>query len=328
MFVAIVSILVGIVGVYWGAERFVAGGVATATRLGVSKFVIGLTVIALGTSAPEIWVSASASILPPREPEIAVGNALGSNIANIGLVLGVAALIKPIAFTRDTLRIEMPFLIGVTAIGIGLVANMWLGRWDGAILLGLFLLYLLYVGLYKARRPDAAEGGDAEADAQGAPMSLVRALVWTAVGLAVLQSASYLLIFGASGFATELGVSDLFIGLTIVAVGTSLPELAVTVRAVRANHGGLALGNVIGSNILNLLLVLAIPALIAPTALGEFNLLRDGGALAILTAAMYLFAVASRSRRSRAVGRLSGALLLGGWIAYMTLLIVQSSQTI
>lgn len=319
MFWALASIVVGIVGVVWGAERFVAGGVATADRLGVSRYVIGLTIIAIGTSAPEIWVAIRASM--KGEPELAIGNAIGSNIANIGLVLGVTVMIKQLSISREVLKIELPFLLTVTAVGLIAIANLWVGRGDALMLLGLFALSLLYIARHRDHMPQTVETAISEEIEQLSTMSLGRSILWTLIGLVVLQVACDLLIFGAAELAQLLGVRTFLIGLTVVAIGTSLPELAVTVGAALKDHAEVAVGNVIGSNILNLLLVLAIPGLLHPTRLDQLDLFRDGGMLMILTLSMYLFASASPKH---AIGRFAGLLLFSAWLAYMGLLVVQA----
>ena len=319
MLMALASIFVGIVGVVWGAERFVSGGVATADRLGVSRFIIGLTIIAVGTSAPEIWVAVRASM--KAQPELAIGNAIGSNIANIGLVLGITAMIMPMALRREMLKIEMPFMLVVTLIGLVAIANLWVGRGDAIMLLGLFALSLIYIVRNRDHMPQSMETAIDEEIQQLSAMSLGRSVFWTLAGLVILQIACDLLIFGATGLAEELGVRTFVIGLTIVAVGTSLPELAVTVSAALKGHSDIAIGNVIGSNILNLLLVLSIPGLLAPTQLDQLELFRDGGMLLILTLAMFLFASASPKH---VIGRASGMLLFAAWLGYMGLLVVHS----
>ena len=319
MFWILTSIIVGIVGVVWGAERFVSGGVATADRLGVSRFIIGLTIIAVGTSAPEVWVAIRASM--KGQPELAIGNAIGSNIANIGLVLGITAMIMPVALRREMLKIEMPFMLVVTLIGLVVIANLWVGRGDAIMLLGLFFLSIIYIVRNRDHIPETVESAIEEEIGQLSSMPLGKSILWTLFGLIVLQIACDLLIFGATGLAEHLGVRTFVIGLTIVAVGTSLPELAVTVGAAFKGHSEVAIGNVIGSNILNLLLVLAIPGLLAPTKLDELELFRDGGMLLILTLCMYLFASASPKH---VIGRFSGSLLFAAWLGYMGLLVVHA----
>ncbi len=317
MTLALGSILIGIIGVIWGADRFVTGGVATADRLGVSRFVIGLTIIAIGTSAPEIWVAVRASM--KAQPELAIGNAIGSNIANIGLVLGISVMIREVTLTREMLRIEMPFLLCVTVVGLIAIANLHVGRGDAVMLLGLFALSIIYLVRHKDILPPSVETAISEEIGQMSSMPLGKSIGWTLLGLIVLQLACDLLIYGATELAGILGVRTFVIGLTIVAIGTSLPELAVTVGAALKNHAEVAIGNVIGSNVLNLLLVLAIPGLLAPAELNQLDLFRDGGMLMILTLSMFLFASASTTHT---IGRVSGLLLFATWLGYMGLLVL------
>lgn len=319
MFLAVGSVVIGIIGVVWGAERFVAGGVATADRLGVPRFIIGLTIMAIGTSAPEIWVAVRASV--QAQPEIAIGNAIGSNIANIGLVLGITAMLSRLAFTPEMLKIEMPFLLGVTVVGLIVLANLWVGQGDALVLLGLFLISVIYIARHRNKIPERLESAIAEEIGQLSTMSLTQSIVWTIVGVVALQICCDLLIHGATQLAELLNVRTFIIGLTIVAVGTSLPELAVTVGSALKGHGEIAIGNVIGSNILNLLLVLAIPGLISPTGLDQLDLFRDGGVLLILTLSMYLFASVSSKHE---LGRFTGILLFATWLGYMALLVLHN----
>lgn len=319
MLLATGAIILGIIGVVWGAERFVSGGVATADRLGVPRFIIGLTILAVGTSAPEIWVAVRASL--KAQPEIAIGNAIGSNIANIGLVLGITAMLAPLRFARETLKIEMPFMLAVTVVGLVAIANLWVGRGDALALLGLFAISVIYIVRHRNKMPKRIETAIDDEIGQFSTMTLAQGIAWTLVGVVVLQICCDLLIYGATELATLLNVRTFVIGLTIVAIGTSLPELAVTLGAALKGHSEIAIGNVIGSNILNLLLVLAIPGLIAPTLLDQLDLFRDGGVLMILTLSMFLFASASPKHE---LGRFAGILLFATWLGYIGLLVVYS----
>ena len=319
MILAIGSIFIGVIGVVWGSERFVVGGVATADRLGVPRFIIGLTIMAIGTSAPEIWVAVRASL--KAQPEIAIGNAIGSNIANIGLVLGVTAMLSRVPFTREMLKIEMPFLLGVTVVGLIVLGNLWVGQGDALVLLGLFAVSVIYIVRHRNRMPERLESAIDEEIGQLSTMSLTRSVLWTLVGVVVLQICCDILIYGAIELAEELNVRTFVIGLTIVAIGTSLPELAVTVGSALKGHSEIAIGNVIGSNVLNLLLVLAIPGLLAPTRLDQLDLFRDGGMLMILTLSMFLFASVSAKHE---LGRFTGILLFATWLGYIGLLIVHN----
>ena len=261
----VAAIVIGFALLVWGADRFVIGAGATARNLGVAPILIGLTIVAFATSAPEILVSIVASL--QGSPGLAVGNAVGSNIANIGLVLGAAALLRPMEVRSQTLRRELPALLAVTLLAFMLCTDQYLGRIDGLVLLaglGVLMYWIVALG-FRSSESDPM-GADYAAEIPS-DMTMVRALTWLVVGLVVLLVGSNLLVNGAVAIASSLGVSDMVIGLTIVAIGTSLPELAVTtVSAFKGEHG-LAVGNIIGSNMFNLLAVMGLAAAIAPSDL-------------------------------------------------------------
>lgn len=302
------ALIVGFLTLGWSADRFVNASAAAAKNLGVSKVVIGLTAIAVGTSAPEIMVGIEASVMGLGE--LAIGNAIGSNIANIGLVLGITALVSPLPFAENVLKRELPWLIGATLLTLACLFNLYVGVLDGlALLAGLgVILYLL------ARRnrsmPDTLQ---TELD-ELPDMTALKSFVWFVVGLAVLLVSAHVLVTAASVVAVEYDVSELVIGLTIVAVGTSLPELSVTVAAARQGHPEMAIGNVVGSNILNILAVLAIPALLDAQAIEVAVLWRDYGMMVALTALLALLAYAVGSRK--VITRFEGLVLLAAWIGY------------
>jgi cation:H+ antiporter len=319
MWVPLLALIVGFLMLVWSADRFLSGAASTASHLGVSKLMIGLTVVSLGTSAPEILVSLMASL--EGRPLLAVGNAIGSNIANIGLVLGLTAIIAPLPFSKGVLRTELPWLLGTTLLTLVLLFDLQLSAVDGMLLLGA----LGYILFRLKRQHDSA--GEAVADAvqeeldELPQMSPGQALVWLLAGLLVLLLSAELLVWGAVGVAEWLGVSELVIGLTVIAVGTSLPELAATLGAAIKGHTDIAIGNVVGSNILNLLAVLAVPALISSPALEIEVLWRDFGMMLALTIALALFAYAIGSRP--VITRFEGAVILLGWIGYNAVLFQQ-----
>ena len=306
------TLIVGFIALGWSADRFVNASAAAAKNLGVSKIVIGLTAIAVGTSAPEIMVAIQSSLNDLGE--IAIGNAIGSNIANMGLVLGITALVSPLPFASTTLRHELPWLIGATLLTLACLFNLYLGVVDGlALLAGLgVILYLL-----ARKNREVPEGLDAEL-AELPDMSALKSLGWFVVGLIVLLASAHILVDAAEVVANRFGVSKLVVGLTIVAVGTSLPELSVTVAAARQGHPELAIGNVVGSNILNILAVLAIPALLAPQSIGVHVLWRDYGMMFALTALLVLLAFGIGSRK--VITRFEGFVLLAAWICYTFIL--------
>jgi cation:H+ antiporter len=313
---ATLSVVGGFVALVWGADRFVVGSAATARNLGVSPLVIGLTLVGFGTSAPELLVSAMAAATD--NAGLAIGNAIGSNITNVALVIGVTVLIRPLQVHSKVLRRELPLLIAAMAGALLLMLDGVLGRGDGIILLaGFFLLmgWIVREGLREGR-----ENGDALAEEfkeeipEGMPMG--RALFWVLVGLVVLLGSSRLLVEGASSLARHFGVTDLVVGLTVVALGTSLPELAASVTAALKKEDDIAVGNIIGSNIFNLLSVLALPGIIAPGAFDPACLYRDFPVMIGVTVLMLVMARGFGER-----GRLSrwqGALLVAIFLAYDT----------
>lgn len=257
MLPAAAAIVIGLVILVWGADRFVLGSAALARSLGIPPLLIGLTVVGFGTSAPEILISTTAAL--KGSSGIAIGNALGSNIANIGLILGAASLFLPLRVKSDILLREYPLLLLVSCGAFALMIDGQLDEIDGmAMLAGLALsmFLLVRIGLHRRDHDPLAEQMEAEIPSG---LSAPAATGWFLLGLATLIVSSRLLVWGASEVALALGISDLVIGLTIVAVGTSLPELAATIMSAIKNEHDLAIGNVVGSNIWNLLAVLGIP---------------------------------------------------------------------
>ncbi|MCU0833245.1 MAG: calcium/sodium antiporter [Chromatiaceae bacterium] len=311
------AVLLGLVALVWGADRLVGGAAALAQHLGMSPLLIGITVIGFGTSAPEILVSAVASL--DGAPGLAIGNAVGSNIANIGLILGITALVAPFAVHSRTLSREFPVLIAVTLLVPLLMAfDGHLGRLDGSLLLALFVV-LLWWAVRTARAPN----GDplaAETEAEIPKIGLATAVTRFLVGLIVLLAASRALVWGASNIARDLGVSELVIGLTIVAIGTSLPELAASVMSALRKEPDLALGNVLGSNLFNLLAVLCLPGIIAPGAVDPDLLTRDLPVMVGFTLVLVAMAWGFDGYERR-VNRIEGGVLLAAFLVYLGLLV-------
>lgn len=319
MWVSVVALIVGFITLVWGADRFLSGAASTASHLGVSKMLIGLTVVSVGTSAPEILVALAASI--ENTPLLAVGNAIGSNIANIGLVLGVAALVAPLPFSQTVLRVELPWLLGATLLALVVLFDLELSAFDGLVLLaGLGLILYRLIRNQKATGPDVAESISEELE-ELPQMTPGKALGWLVVGLVILLSSAELLVWAATSIADQLGVDDMIVGLTVVAIGTSLPELAATVGSAIKGHADIAIGNVVGSNILNILAVLAIPCLISPTSIENVSLWRDCGMMLALTMLLALFAYAIKSQP--VITRFEGTVMLSAWIGYNALLVQQ-----
>lgn len=305
-----ILVLAGIVGLVWSADRFVAGSAALARNLGVPKIVIGLTVVSLGTSAPEILVSINAAL--SGEGELAIGNALGSNIANVGLVLAVTALVAAIPIHDHLRREEVPALLLVTALAGAFLFDGRLQRWEALVLAALLVPLLYLMARVKA--------GHGELEPESIPeLGPWAALLWFAVGLVILIASANILVRGAESIAIHFGVSPLVVGLTVVALGTSLPELAASVTSAVKGHHDIALGNVIGSNIFNLLAVMSIPGLVGLAPMEKWVFFRDYLTMAGVTL-LLCGAILLNLRRHRPLGRVFGGLLLLSYIAYYVIL--------
>lgn len=304
----VLAIVCGLAVLIWSADRFVSGAASLARRYGMPPLLVGMLVIGFGTSAPEMIVSALAAL--DGAPGIALGNAYGSNIVNIALILGLTALISPVRVQDGVTRRELPALVAVTALTVWLLWDLTLSRLDAFILLAVFALLIGWSIREARRNPDAAKDVDVEFE----PMPRNAALAWTIAGLFLLIVSSRALVWGAVEIATAFGVSDLVIGLTIVAIGTSLPELASSLAALRRKEHDIALGNVVGSNLFNTLAVVGIAGAIAPFEAPREVLTRDLPMVALLTLA--LVAVCYGFGRQGRINRIEGALLLAGFVAY------------
>jgi len=323
MLLDLAAVSLGLVALVWGAERLVGGAAALARHLGMSPLLIGITVVGFGTSAPEILVSAVASL--DGAPGLAIGNAVGSNIANIGLILGITALVAPFAVHSRALSREFPVLLAVTLLVPLLIAiDGHFGQVDGGVLLALFVL-LLWWAVRTARAPDSDPLGT-ETEAEIPQIGLRTAILRFALGLIVLLAASRALVWGAANIARDLGISELVIGLTIVAIGTSLPELAASLVSALRKEPDLALGNVLGSNLFNLLAVLCLPAIIAPGPVEPELLTRDLPVMVGFTIALTAMAWGFDGAERR-VNRIEGGLLLAAFLAYLALLVALALTT-
>lgn len=319
MWVNLLLMVVGFAALIWSADKFLSGAAATATNLGVSNIVIGLTVVSLGTSAPEIVVALIAAL--EDNAVLAIGNAIGSNIANIGLVLGITAIIAPLPFSQNVLRRELPWLLGATVLAIVLIFDRELSLLDGLVLLT-GLAYILWQLLRSEKDTDPAESALASELEELPKMKQSVALFWLVIGLTVLLAAAQILVYAATEIALALGISSMIIGLTIVAIGTSLPELAATVGSAMKGQPDIAIGNIVGSNILNILAVLAVPGMISATTLDFSALWRDSGMMLALTLMLALFAYGLNSRA--VITRFEGIVMLLAWIGYNLLLAQQA----
>ena len=317
MILAFLSVAVGLALLVWSADRFVDGSAAVARHFGMPPLLIGMVVVGFGTSAPEMMVSALASW--QGAPGIALGNAYGSNIANIALILGVSALISPLAVQSTVLRRELPILVAVTALAALLLLDGTLSRLDALALWVVFaglMIWTVRQGLLQRADP---LGKEMEQELAAPAMPLSRAVWRLAVGLALLIASSRVLVHGAVQIAQALGVGDLIIGLTIVAVGTSLPELASSVAAARKGEHDIALGNVLGSNLFNTLAVVGIAGVISPLAVPPEVLTRDVPVMGALTLSLFALGYGFRGRPGR-INRFEGALLLACFVGYTVFL--------
>jgi cation:H+ antiporter len=302
----------------WGVDRFVAGASSLASNLGVAPILIGLTIVGFATSAPEIMVSASAAA--QGLTGLAVGNAIGSNIANIGLVLGATALLQPISSsTSRFLRGQVNALIFLSLATVFIFFDNQLGRLDGLILIAALVVFLFWL-VRKAKNSNYADTLISEVNAEiPKGMNLGASLLWIAIGFGVLLLGANMLINGAENLARAFGVSELVIGLTIVAVGTSLPELAVSIISVMKNEQDIAVGNIIGSNVFNLLAVIGIAGIIHPAELDPSVLMLHFPIMIVLTLA--LLRIAYNPFGKPGIGRLMGLILLSAFVAYQAMLL-------
>lgn len=294
------------------SDQFVDGSAGVARHLGISPIVIGMVVVGFGTSAPEMVVSAFSAL--EGKPALALGNAFGSNIANIALILGVTALIKPIQVHSNILRRELPLLTGVTCAMFLLLIDGNLSRTDGFLLIVLFVLAISWTVWIAVKRPHDEMLKNMEEDLPGQKAPLQKSLLNLLIGLVLLMASSRLLVWGAVALATMAGISELIIGLTVVAIGTSLPELASTIAAVRKGEHDLAIGNIVGSNLFNTLAVVGIACTIRPFELDPAILVRDFPLMAVLT--LSLFVIGYGRNGNGRINRIEGGILLSSFLFY------------
>jgi cation:H+ antiporter len=302
----------GLVVLYFGAERLVHGAASLALRFGLTPLVVGLTVVAFGTSAPELVVSVGSAL--GGRGGLAVGNVVGSNIVNTALILGLSVLIRPAPVKTQLLRLDVPLLVGVSVLLVGLLYDGVLSRADGALLTAGLVGYTGF-NVWQSRRERAAVQADL-ADALPTPTgSWARDAAWALAGLVLLVVGAQLLVTGAVAIAEAAGLSEAVIGLTVIAIGTSLPELATTVVAALRGEGDIAVGNVVGSNVFNLLGILGVAALVTPLERGGVALF-DLGAMLFLT-----LLLVPLMRSGFQLARWEGGLLLGCYVAYLAVLL-------
>ena len=312
------SIVFGFALLVWSADRFVDGAASTAKHLGMPSLLIGILIVGFGTSAPEMVVSAIAAY--EGNPALALGNAIGSNIVNIALILGITAIVAPIAVNSKIVKKEIPLLLLIVLFTGYLLLDNTLTLFEGVILLaGFFALVLWSVfAAFRSRGDSFEDQMDIELNED--IMSLKVGIMWLVFGLILLIASSRLLVWGAVGVANSFGVSDLIIGLTIVALGTSLPELAASVMAARKGEHDIAIGNVVGSNMFNLLAVIGIAVIIAPMNSIPLEVLqRDWTIMLLLTIALFVMAYGFKRRNGR-INRVEGTILILCYVAYNTYL--------
>ena len=312
MILYLAAMALGLILLVWSAGRFVDGAATAARYAGMSPLLIGMVIIGFGTSMPEMVVSALASA--QGNPGVALGNAYGSNIVNIGLILGLTALLSPIAVASRVVRKELPILLGITLVSGLLLWDGLLGHKEALVLLILFALMMAWTIRSASRGKGDVLDEEYSREVDAKSMSLKQSLFWLVVGLVVLIGSSRLLVWGAVGIAKALGISDLIIGLTIVAIGTSLPELASSIVAVRKNEHDMALGNIIGSNMFNLLVVVGIAGAVSPMQVGPEVLARDWLVMAGLT--ILLLPMCLGFRKPGRINRFEGAFLVLVYLGY------------
>jgi len=316
----IAEVFAGLILLIWGADRFVHGAAATARNLGVAPLMIGLTIVSFATSAPEILVSVVAA--GRGQADLAIGNAVGSNIANIGLVLGAVALFRPIELKSATLRREMPALLAVSLLTVALFLDSYLARIDGFVLLTglvIVIIWLVRLGIRSSSTDPLQTDFEAEIPQD---TSMKWAIIWLIVGIVALLYGADFLVDGAINIARAIGVSEMVIGITLVALATSLPELAVSLVSAIKGEFGIAIGNIVGSNIFNLLAVIGVAAVIQPSVMPPSMLSLHLFVMVAFT--LVLFAMTYEYDGRGVITRYEGFALLAAFLAYDTYVVLQN----
>ena len=318
MLLAFAAVICGLALLVFAADRFVLGASGLAYNLGVSPLMIGLTIVAFGTSAPEIFVSGAAAL--QNNPNLAIGNAIGSNIANVGLVLGLTALVVPMAVHRDIVHQQFPVMFAVMIISLLIFLNDYLGRAEAIFLIILLIMFILYTVINERKQTPTVDESVIDLDTPSGPVSVL----WLITGLLLLIISSKILVWGAVDIAKMLGVSDLIIGLTIIAIGTSLPEVATSVASALKGKPDLAMGNVVGSNIFNLLAVIGTAGIIAPTKINTDVMSRDVPVMFAITILMVF--LIRPWRDNKILARIGGIILLACYLSYLGYLVFQATN--
>lgn len=320
MFEAVAFLIVGLVFLVWSADRLVFGSAALAKNLGISPLVIGMTILAMGSSAPEMVVSATAAFA--GKTNTAVGNVLGSNIANIALILGLTALVKPLSISSNVIRRELPLMIGVTLLAGVILWDSHLAFYEGVLLLVLFAAFILIMLRISQQEKKNNDPLLVEQESEiPTGISNRKAAFWVVVGLIILPISADTLVDNSVKIAQYFGMSDLVIGLTIIAVGTSLPELAASLAGIAKGEDDMAVGNIIGSNVFNILAVMGIPGIIHPSILSEDVMHRDYWVMLGISLLLVVMALG----KSRRINRIEGLILLVCFVCYQTYLLMNIS---
>jgi len=322
----VIILLIALVVLVWSADKFVLGASSLASNIGVSPMIIGLTIVAMGSSAPEMMVAAAASL--QGNPDTAIGNAIGSNITNIALVLGLTVLIKPLVVSSSTIKQELPLLLILTILAYWMLSDNFFSFSEGLILMIGFFTFIsvLLIKALKQRKNNNLDDPmiiEAEQEIPEA-ISTLKSVFWLIAGISLLVSSAHFLVGSAIFIAKAYGISDLVIGLTVIAFGTSLPELAATIASVMKKEDDLAMGNIVGSNIFNILAVLPFAGLIAPGEINSEASFRDAPVMIAITGLLFLLCFSRKSGYFR-LTRAKGALLLVSFIAYQILLFSQTT---
>lgn len=330
MALSIVAVIAGLALLVWSADKFVDGAVGVAKFCGMSSLLIGMVVVGFGTSAPEMVVSALSAL--QGNPELALGNAYGSNIANIALILGVTAIIIPVVVKRIALRRDLPILLAVSVLAFYQLHDGAISRMDAVVLLVVFAGIMLFNILSEraiAKKVATENPIDAVQPDSAKKSSLSKSVLWLFLGLVLLVASSRMLVWGAVEIARSLGVSDLLIGLTIVAVGTSLPELASSIMAARKGEDDLAVGNILGSNLFNTMAVVGIAGVIAPMdSVDKSVFTRDLPLMLGLTALLFIFGIPFRKLKGGVgrINRFEGIFFVAVYVGYLYLLASQAAN--
>lgn len=318
---AVSFLIVGLLLLVWSADRLVFGSAALARNFGISPLVIGMTILAMGSSAPEMMVSATAAL--EGKTDTAVGNVLGSNIANIALILGITAMVKPLSVSSGILKRELPLMIAVTLVAGGIMWNYYLGFMEGILLVVLFaafIIAMLHISRIEKLKGDILISEQESEIPEGVDNK--KAAFWVVIGLILLPLSAELLVDNAVFIAKYFGMSDLIIGLTIIAIGTSLPELAASLAGVMKGEDDMAVGNIIGSNVFNILAVMGIPGLLNPSALDVHAMDRDFWVMLGVSVLLVIMALG----KSRSINRIEGGILFTIFIAYQSYLFINIAQ--